>query len=201
MAGFGVIRDISRELQRQVFVAFDTTPDVDFSLDGALARISLSPPGADALAEDAVASLYLYHLELDKHLRNQPPLPDPQADDRFRKPPLPLVLRYLFTPLTDSEETNQLLIGRLVQHFHDAPAVAVLDGVPLGDSFGGASPALRVRPDLLSLEQLSQLWNAFSEPYRVAVSLMVEVVAIDSALPPARDRRVEELIAGLGQGS
>ncbi|MGS4947714.1 DUF4255 domain-containing protein [Meridianimarinicoccus sp. RP-17] len=198
MAGFGVIRDVSRELRQQVFDALEATPDVDFSLDGTLTRVSLSPPG-DALTDDVIASLYLYHVEVDRHLRNRRPLPDPVLPDQFRNPPLPLQLRYLFTPVDEDEETNQLLIGRMIQHFHDHPSVAVLEGSPLGTSFGAASPHLRIRPDLLSLEQLSQLWNAFSQPYRVAVSLLVEVVAIDSAEPPKRGPRVEELVVGAGQ--
>lgn len=198
MAGFGIIRDLSRELRRQIFDALEATPDVDFSLDGVISRLSLSRP-VGSLDSAVVASLYLYHFEVNRHLRNQRPLPDDTDADQFRKPPLPLQLRYLFTPVTDDEETNQLLIGRVMQHFHDAPSVAVLEGSPLGDSFGGASPSLRIRPDLLSLEQLSQLWNAFSEPYRVAISLLVEVVAIDSGRPPTHTGRVEELLAGTGQ--
>ncbi|MBE3638360.1 DUF4255 domain-containing protein [Mangrovicoccus algicola] len=199
MAGFGVIRDISRELRRQVFEAMETAPEVDFGLDGVLARLSLQPP-TEGLDAAVIASLYLYHVEVDRHLRNQRPLPDPAADDLFRNPPLPLQLRYLFTPVSAEEETNQLLLGRVIQHFHDHPRTAHLEGTPLGDSHGGASPALRVRPDLLTLEQLSQIWNAFSQPYRVAVSLLVEVVAIDSAVPPERTTRVTELALAAGQG-
>ncbi|WP_108258375.1 DUF4255 domain-containing protein [Mangrovicoccus ximenensis] len=198
MAGFGVIRDISRELRRQVFDALEATPDVDFALEGVLARLSLQPP-VEGLDAAVVASLYLYHVEVDKHLRNQRPLPDRTAEDQFRNPPLPLQLRYLFTPVSEDEETNQLLLGRIIQHFHDHPTVSLLEGTPLGDSFGGASPALRVRPDLLTLEQLSQIWNAFSQPYRVAVSLLVETVAIDSGLPPLRGTRVTELAAAVGK--
>ncbi len=198
MAGFGVIRDISRELRGQVFAALEATPDVDFALDGVLARLSLQPP-ADGLDASVIASLYLYHVEVDKHLRNQRRLPDRTAEDLFRNPPLPLQLRYLFTPVSEDEETNQLLLGRIIQHFHDYPTVALLEGTPLGDSHGGASPALRVRPDLLTLEQLSQIWNAFSRPYRVAVSLLVEVVAIDSGLPPVRGTRVVEMASATGK--
>ena len=189
MAGFGVIRDISHDLRRQIFDALVATPNVDFALGGDVSRLTLSPP-AEGLAATVVASLYLYHIEVDRHLRNQRPLPDPAAEDRFRNPPLPLQLRYLFTPVSADEDLNQLLIGRILQHFHDHPSFAALEGAPLGDSFGGASPALRVRPDLLTLEQAAQLWNALSQPFRVAVSLLVEVVAIDSALPPGTGPRV-----------
>lgn len=199
MSNFSVIHDASIELRRQIFRAFETTVDVDFALGGDVDRITLTSPG-ETLDDTAVASLYLYHVDVDKHLRNQRPLPDPAADDLFRRPPLPLQLRYLFTPVDGNELTNQLLLGRLIQHFHDFPSFNALSGDPIGDSHGGASPELRVRPDMLSIEQLAQMWNAFSTPYRVAVSLMVEVVAIDSAQPPARVRRTESLVTASGQG-
>lgn len=198
MSSFSVIHDTSLELRRQVLGALESAPDVDFGLDDDVDRITLQSPG-DTLDDAAVASLYLYHVDIDKHLRNQRPLPDPVSDELFRRPPLPVQLRYLFTPVADSEPTNQLLLGRVVQHFQDFPSFGTFAGEPIGDSHGGASPELRVRPDLLSLEQLAQLWNAFSAPYRVAVCLLVEVVAIDSGRPPVRVHRTEALVTAAGQ--
>lgn len=197
MASFGIIQDVSLELRRQVFNALVATPDTDFSLGGEIERITLQSPG-DTLADAVVVSLYLYHVDIDKHLRNQRPLPDRNQDDQFRTPPLPLQLRYLFTPVDDSESTNQLILGRVLQHFYDFPSFSTVSGEPIGDSFGGASTDLRVKPDMLSLEQLAQIWNAFSTPYRVAISLLVEVVAVDSGQPAKRRVRVEELITGVG---
>jgi hypothetical protein len=188
---------VSVELRRQIFDALESTPDTDFGLGGTIDRITLQSPG-DTLDAGTVASLYLYHLEIDKHLRNQAPLPDRTRDDQFRQPPLPLQLRYLFTPVDDAETVNQLLLGRVLQHFHDFPQFATVSGSLIGDAFGGASPEIRVKPDLLSLEQLSQIWNAFSTPYRLTLSLLVEVVAVDSGQPPARRGRVTEMIAALG---
>lgn len=198
MPGFGIIHDVSIELRRQIFEALESTSDTDFGLGGSVERITLQSPG-DTLDANTVASLYLYHLEIDKHLRNQPPLPSRLRDDEFRRPPLPLQLRYLFTPVDDAETVNQLVLGRVLQHFHDVPQFATVSGSLIGDAFGGASPDIRVKPDLLSLEQLSQIWNAFSTPYRVALSLLVEVVAVDSGQPPRRQGRVGELIAGIGE--
>lgn len=198
MGTFATISDVSVELRRQVFDAFQATPDTDFGLGGSIERISLRAASED-LSTDVVASLYLYHLDIAPHLRNQAFLPDPVRDDDFHRPPLPLQLRYLFTPVADDEVTNQLLLGRVLQHFHDVPSFGTVSGVPLGDSLGGASPEVRVRPDPLSLEQLSQIWNAFSFPYRIAVSLLVEVVAVDSGLPAARTRRVAEMVGVTGR--
>ena len=196
MSNFSVIHDVSIELRRQIFEALEATPDTDFGVTS-INRLTLMSPG-ESLDSDTVASLFLYHLDIDAHLRNQRPLPDASRDDRFHRPPLPLQLRYIFTPVRD-EATNQLLLGRVLQHFHDFPSFASLDDTPIGNSRGAASPELRVVPDLLPVEQLTQLWNAFSVPYRTAISLLVEVIAVDSGLPPEQRRRVEDLLPGIGQ--
>lgn len=198
MASFDILQDVSTELRRQIFDALEATPDTDFGLQGSIERITLQSPG-DQIPSNVVASLYLYHLEIDPNLRNQPYLPDRASDDRFRRPPLPLQLRYLFTPVDSDEGLNQLLLGRVLQHFHDFPNFGEVAGTPIGDAFGGASPEVRVKPDLLSLEQLSQMWNAFSQPYRIALSLLVEVVALDSGQPPLRRGRVGEVLTATGE--
>lgn len=197
MSNFTVIHDISIELQRQIANALRNTPDVDFDLGSGVGKISLISPG-EKFAEDAIASLYLFHLEIDKFLRNQKMLPDPVSERQFRKPPLPLQLRYLLTPLGDDEPTNHLVIGRVLQHFHDNPVFSTLSGVPVGNSFGGASREIRVRPDMLSLEQLTQMWSAFSAPYRASIAFLVEIIAIDSGQPPVEIVRAAEVIPAIG---
>lgn len=197
MSAFSIVHDISLELQEQIASSLRTVPDVDFDLGPGVERISLVSPG-EKLSDDAIASLYLYHLDIDKFQRNQRLLPDSTNDQAFRRPPLPLQLRYLFTPVDEEESTNHLVLGRVLQHFHDNPVFATLSGVPGGNSFGGASREIRVRPDMLSLEQLTQMWSAFSAPYRVAVSFLVEVVAIDSGQPPVEIVRSGEVIPATG---
>ena len=174
------------------------TPEADFGLDNDATDISLSAP-SDELGEDVVACLYLYHLDIDKHLRNQRPLPDRDAAELFHRPPLPLQLRYLFTPVGGAEDANHLLLGRVLQHFHDVPSFSTLSGAPVGDSRGGASRELRVRAEMLSLEQLAQIWNALSTPFRLSLPLLVEVVAVDSAAPARRTPRVETLVPAVGK--
>jgi hypothetical protein len=197
LSSYAILHDVSRELRRQIFDALNAAPETVFALAD-LENVSLKPPN-EPRASGQVASCYLYHVDVDQHLRNQPPLPDRGAPDRFRRPPLPLKLRYLLTPVDDDESNNHLLLGRVVQHFHDEPGFNVADGREIGDSFGGASPELRVRPDLLSMEQLAQIWNAFSTPYRLSVSLLVEIVAVDSGRPPYRQPRVREAVTAVGR--
>lgn len=197
MSNFAIIRNVSLELRNQVHGALIATPDTDFGLNS-VDDIALDPPG-ERIGDAVQASLYLYHVEIDRHLRNQKPLPDPDRPDAFRRPPLTLRMRYLFTPVSEDEETNHLLLGRVLQHVHDHPQITQAAGTLIGDSFGGASASLRIVPDMLTVEQMAQLWNALSEPYRNAMALLVDVAAIDSAAPPERRTRVTELITAAGQ--
>ncbi len=196
MSGSSVISEITTEIRRQLFDAFTAFPDHDLGL-ASVESISLQGP--NDLDQNAVASLYLYRLAIDEHLRNQFPLADRTDQDLLRRPPLPLRLHYLFTPVSDEEDVNQILVGRLLQHFHDFPSFTTLSGVPIGDSHGGASPALRVVPETLTLEQLSQLWTAFSSSLRAGAPFRVETVAIDSAQPPQRAPRTHQLVTAIGQ--
>ena len=196
MSGASVISEITAEIRRQLFDAFTASPDHDLGLAG-VESISLQAP--KDLDQNAVASLYLYRVAIDEHLRNQGPLADRADKDLLRRPPLPLRLHYLFTPVSEEEDVNQILVGRLFQHFHDFPSFTTLSGVPLGDSHGGAPPALRVVPETLTLEQLSQLWTAFSASLRAGAPFRVETVAIDSAQPPRRALRTEQLVTAIGR--
>lgn len=197
MSSFSIIQDTSLELRRRIFDALEATPDTDFGLNGNIDRIRIAPPGDD-LPNGVLAALFLYHVDIDRHLRNQRPLPDRTDPSIQRKPPLPLQFRFLFTPVDDDDTVNQLVLGRALQHFHDEPFIESFAGQPLGDSFGGAATALRVKPDMLTVEQLSQLWNALSAPFRLSVAFLVDIAAVDSGEPPRRAPRVEELMAATG---
>jgi len=197
VAKFTVISDVSLELRRQIYGALISASGIDFNLGTETQTIFIGPPDSDDMDSQAVAALYLYHVVPSRHLRNQRPLPDPTEPGRFRQAPLPVELRYLLVPVAEDETGHQHL-GRILQHFHDHRSFAELSGDPLGDSFGGGSDALRVSIDPLSIEQLTQLWSAFSSPYRLAVGLLVELVPIDSARPPDTVPRVDEALVLTG---
>ena len=197
MSSFSIVQDTGLELRRRIFAALEATPDTDFGLNGNIDRIRIAPPGED-LPNGTLAALFLYHIDVDRHLRNQRPLPDRDDPSIQRKPPLPLQFRFLFTPVDDDDTVNHLVLGRVLQHFQDQPFITTIAGQPLDDSFGGAAPTLRVKPDMLTVEQLSQLWNALSTPFRLSIAFLVDIAAVDSGEPPRRAPRVEELLAATG---
>ncbi|MEV4352269.1 DUF4255 domain-containing protein [Actinoplanes sp. NPDC049596] len=195
MSGPSVISEVTAELRRRLFEAFRALPDDELGVSS-LEDIALGPP--KDLGQSVVASLYLYLVDIDEHLRNQPPRPDRDDQGLVRRPPLPVRLHYLFTPVSREEETNHILLGRFLQHFHDFPTFSTLDGTPIGDSFGGAPSALRATPEPLTIEQLSHLWTGFTAPLRVAVPLRVESVAVDSGEPPRRSPRAGQVLTAVG---
>ncbi len=197
MSEFTIINDVSLEMRRRIFAAMNSASGVTLDFTDELSNIVLAPP-QDTFGSGTLLSLYLYHVEINHSTRNQQMLSQRGSADSLRLPPLPLKLHYLATPVDDSEETNQLIIGRLLQLVYDNPSIGTIDNTPLGNSFGGAANHLRIIPDPLTVEQLSQLWNAFSQPLRLSMSFQVDVVAIDSSLAPKLAPRVVDVLSVSG---
>lgn len=196
MSAHTIINDVTLEIRRRIFAAMNSAVGVTLGFTDEATNIVLDPPheGPDSGTR---MSLYLYHIGINNAHRNQRLLAQPGRDDETRLAPLPLELRYLATPV-DDEENNQLIMGRLLQFVYDHPHIESLAGQPIGNSFGGGSPVLRIVPDLLNVEQLSQLWNAFNQPYRLSLAFQVDIVAVDSAKAPRVAPRVQDVLAAAG---
>lgn len=197
MSNFSIVHDVCLELRRGIFEALSSTPDTDFGLAGSIERISLQSPAAD-LDDETLATLYLYRFGISSFLRNQQPLPDAEDPGLFHRPPLPLQLHFLFTPVAKEETTNLLLFGRVLQHLHDSAMMGTINGEQLDDSHAGASPALRIHPEPLEAEALYGLWTAFTSPVRLGTGIRVETVAIDSALPAEHLARTRTMALAVG---
>ncbi len=196
MSNYTVIHDITLELRRRIHAALSSASDADLGMTTPETDITLSPPG-EGLQGQPRLSLYLYHVGPDAHLRNQHELAVGQSG--LRPPPLAVQLRYLITPLDDEEQHNHLMLGRVLQHFHDQPFVSALGNDLLGDSFGGSSPQLRVNIEPLSMDQLGPIWLALQASYRLSVAYAVRVVAIDSDRGVTEAHRVVEALAAVGR--
>ena len=196
MSNFTIINDVTLEIRRRLFNALNNAPGLTLGLTNESSNISLSPP-SETFDNNVRMSLYLYHMDINASLRNQRMLPQPGNDDEQRLPPLPLELHYLITPV-DDEENNQLIIGRLMQTIYDNPSFSDINNVPLDNSFGGGTGQVRITPNLLNVEQMSQLWNSFNQPYRLAIALRVDVISVDSAKMPRVAPRVNDVFTLAG---
>jgi hypothetical protein len=196
MSGYSIIGEITLELRRRIHAALASAPDADLGLTTPETDITLSAP-SDELQGSPRLSLYLYHVEQDGHLRNQRHLSD--GGDGLRFPPISVQLRYLITPLDDEEGQNHLMLGRILQRFHDEPSIGSLNGTALDDSFGANSRELRITLETLTLEQLAQVWHALDAGYRLSIAYVVRIVTIDSAQGITSARRVVETHTAVGR--
>ncbi len=187
MPGFSALNDVARELQAQFVSALSGAPDIDFSVSNT--NLILGPPSDDP-GPGVVASLYLYHINIDPHLRNHQSEPDVLDPTLMIPPPLFLQFRFLFVPLAKNEDHNQLMLGRILQHFHDHPTFQPVPGSPLAAHRSGAPEQIRVRYDLASHSELAALWSGFSRPYRLSAGFLVETLAIDSSRAAQKVPRV-----------
>lgn len=172
MSDFTVIQAASRTLQELLRASI--TLSTDPQLNGV--PIDLRSPKEMREEDDNGISLWLYRVMRNTDVYNQPPVRLGPAITQRRR--LPLDLYYLITPLAENPADEQVLLGRVLQVFHDHPIVR---GSFLQDALEGSPEELRLVWEPLTLEELTRVWDALKESYQLSVSYMVQVVLIDSA--------------------
>ena len=178
-------------------------------------------------------NLVLYQVTPNQGWRNVGlPSVDGAGTSRLTNPPLALDLHYLLTAYGSADFEAEILLGYAMQVMHENP---VLDRRTIRSSFAvvpvtGAilPPALqtlvaaeladqveqiKLVPEGLSTEELSNLWAAFGAKYRPSAGYLASVVLIEGrrttrpALPvrerrlhvvPFREPRIEQVQAAAG---
>lgn len=163
------------------FDPFDPAPDAIGTL-----VVTLSNPEEFEDLEQEGVSIWLYLVERDAETLNLPPRRVPP--DGVLSRPLPLRLHYLVTPLVNfrtrehAAELEQLILGKILQVFHDTPRIA---GSRLVNSLAGSPIELFVRLESLALDQITRVWEALDRPYQLCTSYEISVLPIESADEPA----------------
>lgn len=126
-------------------------------------------------------SLWLYQVTENEYLKNQPTTRG-NGHTSVQETPLALNLFYLVTPVAPTEEYNLLMLGSAMQVFYDNAII------PLQDDPEAVYEELRVILCRLSLEELTRIWEALREPYRLSVCYQVRVTRIASRRTPQTAR-------------
>lgn len=199
MSHFSILREATLALREILFDALSNSADVDFGFSDATTDIILSAPG-ETLPATAKLSLYLYHIEPDPQMRNQPMLA--RGPDMLQRAPQAVRAFYLISPLLTEEDRNHLMLGRILQVMHDTPFLSQTPGGSVGTSFGAGSPELRLSMEQLRLDELSRIWHAMGSDYRLSVAYMMRSVIIDSAIDPRDAARVgtQQIVVRQGVG-
>lgn len=186
------------EYLRQSFESDQNLGSIFSSALGGTLVVSLNTP--QEMAENHIEglSVWLYRIIRDDQRLNAPP----QRLDRnhLRRAPLPVRLHYLITPhiSNDAEaspETEQMILGKVLQMFYDHPT---LRGTDLQGDFEGTTVELNVRLEPLSLEEITRVFDALDRPYQLSVSYEVSVVYIHSVREPDDTAPVEVVLPEYG---
>jgi hypothetical protein len=172
-----VIGQVSQHLRHTLWLGLkDDT--ITGQLVTAEANIVLSNP-ADPVTATVVrqASLWLYQVLPNEHLRNAPPVRKRDAIDDTAEvyPPLAINLLYLLTPSTGSDLGDQQVLGRALQVFHEQSILLLQSTQPPNNT-----DELHVSLAPRTIEELAQVWEALQQPYRLSVCYEVRVARIDS---------------------
>jgi len=184
MSDYTVISAVSATLKE--LLKENITQSSDAELNGVEIYL-LSPKEMQEAGHSVGISLWLYKVTRMAEMLNEPP--ERIGPSQVARVPLPVLLFYLVTPMTRDPETRHTLLGRVLQVFYDH---AILRGADLQGVLKGTTEQLRLNLEALSLEELSLVWEALSEPYQLSVTYLVQVVKIDSDLEPVKSAPVIE---------
>jgi hypothetical protein len=182
---YTALRQVTNLLVARLTDAFQAEP----LLNALLAMGHVISPRTPAEMEAASPqqkglSVWLYQVDRNEFLLNQPP--ERIALDLLRRPPVPLDLHYLVTPIADDPINEQLMLGKVVQVLNDN---AIFPADPADPEL---QDELRVTLENPGVDALSRIWTALDQPHRLSVSYLLQVVEIDSGEEPERGLPVLE---------
>jgi hypothetical protein len=195
MSSYMVIAAVSEALRGILWEEFNADAVIR-PVVGSESAIVFRNPTETARDSGNRLSLWLYQITENEFVKNQPML---RVNENGRHtttqfPPLGLNLFYLVTPFAPSGEADHMLLGKTMQVLYDNATIL------LQDITNAIAEEVRVIFCRLTLEELTRIWDALKEPYRLSVCYQVRVTRIDSLRTPSHARIIEG-IAGFGRHS
>jgi hypothetical protein len=188
MSGINVFLEVSEHLRQVLWHSISTDKNTSDLMSSEMDIVFTNPTEtARRRSSSNKLSLWLYQVTENEFLKNQPPARG-NGHNSLQETPLVLNLYYLVTPFgpTDGTTDGELrLLGKLMQVFYDSATLYVQS--PSDNIF----EELRLILCRLSLEELTRIWEALREPYRLSVCYQVRVAHIDSSRIPEGARVVE----------
>jgi hypothetical protein len=198
MSDARVLQEVSHYLRDLLFPYVSSIPNLNtpftspnnISLDSPARIADNSAPNAS----QALLSLYLYQVTPNIYINNQGYIPAGMGVRMF--PPLSLNLFYLLTPLNASPDDALVTLATAMQALAAHP---VIRADFLDSHLRPEMPEVKVAICPVTLEELTRLWNAFNQAYRLSVCYQVQAVSIDSIRQPESGAPVTEQIIDLHQ--
>jgi hypothetical protein len=162
----------------------------------ASAVVTLLPPGADLPVVSGV-NLYLYRVVESPVSKNRP-WPGDRATPPASRPALGLELSYLLTPLGTRPDDASFQLGDDAHTMLGVAMLTLQENPVLNEVHIPGFDADAILPPFLlnsfeqvkitlaptNLEDLSKIWAAINQPYRLSVAYDVSLVHLTPATPP-----------------
>lgn len=183
MSSYHVLARVSALLGDMLWDAYRIDNQINPQVVSSRNAIVLSNPTETKQQAANKLSLWLFQINENPYLKNQNLLrtrvPNAVRPEPMAYPPLSLDLCYLVTPFTGAADADLNLLGKTMQVFYDRSIVKVEE--PNDEVF----EELRIVLTNMDLEEITRVWEALNEPYRLSVCYKVRVTSITS------DRRLE----------
>ncbi|MFI6324340.1 Pvc16 family protein [Nonomuraea sp. NPDC050556] len=133
-------------------------------------------------------NLFLYKIEENPTFKNADWQVVRGNPDRLAPPPLTLNLYYLMTAYAPNDAQNgnaaaHAILGEAMRVFHVNPVIPPADLVP---GLQNMRERIQIFLNTLDLDELTNLWGAFTQPFRTSVLYEVSVVQLDQAAEAQR---------------
>lgn len=166
--------------------------EMELSLD---VHVTILAP--DETGGDRRINLFLYKAQENPVLKNMDWQVKRGEPNQLVPPPLSLNLFYLMTAyapndLQTGNATAHEILGEAMRVFYENPIVP-LDY--LAEELGDAREQIKIIQNTLDIEELSQVWSTFTQPFRLSVLYEISVVQLDmlSASERTMATRVREI--------
>jgi len=149
-----------------------------------LFAVSLNSPADDAKDPmDPKINLFLFRVVENAFAKNREWLPI--GTGVLQKPPLALNLFYIMTPFANDRLDEHRALGEAMRIFYDH---TILTAPLLKGELEHTAEELKVDLCQFSLEELTRIWNALSQPFRLSVCYEVRIVLVDSIIEQSANR-------------
>ena len=190
MSSYRVLKGVSETLRATLWEAIQAEPELTQFVANESGIVFSNPTQAIAdVAKNPALSMWLYKVDEDQYTRNSPEVRSADGSKRLGHA-LPLVLSYLLTPLRD-EGADLMLLGKSMEALHRS---AILPS----NADQGVFEDLRISLHRRSLEELTRVWEALRESYRLSVCYQVRVTQIVGD-DPSGNAIVRDRVIGGGE--
>lgn len=179
MSSYMVIAGVSEALRRVLWEQLRADPEVG-QLFPSQQDIVFKNPTETARSTANRLSLWLYQITENEFVKNAPMI-KAKNSDRKKYPPMAINLNFLVTPFANlangdntARDEDHMVLGKVMQVLYDNSIIFLRD--PNTD----IAEELRIIFKHVSLEELTRIWEALREPYRLSVCYEIRVTRIDS---------------------